>query len=567
MEATRLRERDGDVKPSSGATKQAGPPPTGKTRIWHDRTGQFRVEAEFKGFENGKIRLHKLNGVTIEVPSEKMSPEDIEYIAKMTGTSRSKASPPEAESRRSSARPVSTTVDPPARTARSSRPDPQPKKYVDWFEFFLNAGCDMDDCTRYGNAFEKDKIDDSILPDMRPDTLRALGLREGDIIRVMKAIEKGNWTAKSPGDEPRVKDQIRADEEYAQRVQAAELAGQKPPPPPGPLPQKRPVAPAPNIFSGPGGVLKDNTRRGRPTAATRSASINVDEDRLASASDQLRSSPTVTTPGGRTPSPNLLDISSSSSATKGHSFEDDAWTVRPSSTNPISPVAAVTPPAAPASAPPNTASTITAPTPTLAAPTVAAPARASTTSPTLASSQTTTEQDLLAKIENLRRAPSAPIPATQPPQFQQPSNPSLFNQVANTPSLAPQPTGFYPSLTPPLNNVRGPFAPVPANEAVLLKPLIPITTGLNGFVPTRPTNGSNTFIPRPLLSQPTGYAPTLMSQPTGYPGMMPMMSQPTGLPFGFAPMVGAPPVPALPPQFNPGWYIIFTYYELANLHF
>jgi hypothetical protein len=55
-------------------------PSTDKTRIWHDRSGQFRAEAEFKGMKNGKIRLLKRNGVTIEVPSEKMSPEDMRYI-------------------------------------------------------------------------------------------------------------------------------------------------------------------------------------------------------------------------------------------------------------------------------------------------------------------------------------------------------------------------------------------------------------------------------------------------------------------------------------------------------
>jgi SLA1 homology domain 1, SHD1 len=43
------------------------------------------VEAEFKGLYDGKILLHKLNGVTIGVPSEKMSPEDMKYIARITG--------------------------------------------------------------------------------------------------------------------------------------------------------------------------------------------------------------------------------------------------------------------------------------------------------------------------------------------------------------------------------------------------------------------------------------------------------------------------------------------------
>ncbi|KAH9031353.1 hypothetical protein EDB85DRAFT_1836537, partial [Lactarius pseudohatsudake] len=55
--------------------------------------------------------------------------------------------------------------------------------------FFLNAGYDVDDCTRYASSFERDKIASSILPDITEGTLRTLGLREGDIIRVAKVIE------------------------------------------------------------------------------------------------------------------------------------------------------------------------------------------------------------------------------------------------------------------------------------------------------------------------------------------------------------------------------------------
>jgi len=52
-------------------------------RVWHDRSGQFRVEAAFLGFNNTKLRLQKFNGVIVEVPSEKMSIEDMRYIEEM----------------------------------------------------------------------------------------------------------------------------------------------------------------------------------------------------------------------------------------------------------------------------------------------------------------------------------------------------------------------------------------------------------------------------------------------------------------------------------------------------
>ncbi|KAH9042298.1 hypothetical protein EDB84DRAFT_917488 [Lactarius hengduanensis] len=41
--------------------------PSRNTREWHNRAGQFRVEAAFLGYENGVLRLHKVDGVVIGV--------------------------------------------------------------------------------------------------------------------------------------------------------------------------------------------------------------------------------------------------------------------------------------------------------------------------------------------------------------------------------------------------------------------------------------------------------------------------------------------------------------------
>jgi hypothetical protein len=138
--------------------------------------------------------------------------------------------------------------------------------------------------------------------------------------------------------------------------------------------------------------------------------------------------------------------------------------------------------------------------------------------------------------------------------------------------LYAQQTGMF---SPAMQNApRGPFAPVPANQA-LLQPLLPTTTGFNSFVPTRPmSTGSPCANPSPfanpapqpsfMQSQPTGYPgagmsqPSLMAQPTGFAGNSYMgnqqpsfaapglMSQPTGMPMGgfgagpTAPMMSQP---------------------------
>ena len=48
-----------------------------KVRTWTDRSGSFKVDAEFILIKDGKIHLHKVNGVKIAVPVTKMSVEDL----------------------------------------------------------------------------------------------------------------------------------------------------------------------------------------------------------------------------------------------------------------------------------------------------------------------------------------------------------------------------------------------------------------------------------------------------------------------------------------------------------
>jgi len=169
------------------------PPDPSQTREWRDRTGQFRVEAAFLGYKNGVLRLHKVNGVVIEVPSEKMSLEDIRYVEKVMGrggsTSRKVVDDDDDDDEPLGKRQQS------AQSAAAPQKKPPP---IDWFEFFLNAGCDVDDCTRYATSFERDKIDESILLDISEGTLRTLGLREGDIIRITKAIDARRPKPASP---------------------------------------------------------------------------------------------------------------------------------------------------------------------------------------------------------------------------------------------------------------------------------------------------------------------------------------------------------------------------------
>ncbi|KXN90257.1 Actin cytoskeleton-regulatory complex protein SLA1 [Leucoagaricus sp. SymC.cos] len=559
-------------------------PPAEHVRTWHDRTGQFRVDAAFLGFSNGKLRLHKINGVIVEVPSEKMSLNDMKFVEKLTRKSRGSSSGqdrrpsdddiPLATLQNSISSPPRSQI-PPASSQTHKRKGPR----IDWFDFFLSAGCDMDDCTRYASAFDRDKIDESILPDITDSTMRSLGLREGDIIRVKKAIERRRPGENMEKHSTYIQQQMKKDEELAKQLQAQENAGGST------------RTPAPNLFAGAGGVLK-NPRRGRKET-TKTLPTNVDLNALSSASEQINrtASPQANSPTTRPGSApiQLTKVNSPLHPTPS-GFDDDAWAPRPSSTKPTTasapspsssapaaPALAPTPPAPPSSAPPATS----APAHTPAAPATAVPPAPTSGTPSKGPSQTTESDvfDQLARLSQLRvtsqsSAQSQPqqqpnsTPVVAPPSFSAglgmgnlaiPISQALAAQQAGLIQSSPQP---QPQSQPqiqaqqphqPYNGPRGPFAPVPANQG-LLQPLIPTQTGFNSFVPTRPTNNPS---PSSLAfqNQQSPNSSFMAPQPTGMPGglgihqQQPMMSQPTGLPgsgfssspFGSGSMMNASP--------------------------
>ncbi|KAG6900949.1 hypothetical protein C0993_004386 [Termitomyces sp. T159_Od127] len=509
-------------KPSSSSGRPSGElsrPPPDKTRIWHDRSGQFRVEAAFLGFINGKLRLHKVNGVIVEVPSEKMSFEDMKYIERLM----SKKSRPETR-QKVSEDDIPLALSRPGQTAsRSSPPKAAPK--IDWFDFFLSAGCDLDDCTRYAAAFEKDKLDETLMPDITDETMRLLGVREGDIIRIKKAIEKRKPTDNLYKPSARIQEQVLRDEELARKLQAQESGAR---------------ASAPNLFSaGPGGVLKTQTRRGRPTPSKSMPPTSVDLNAISAIPTtseviQRTSSPRVSTPTGAPTSsaaPNAPPRSNSAvPAVSG--FEDDAWTNRPSSTKPLvgtpAPRASSATPAQPPVAPPP----VEIPALAVAPPNVTAPTSTPATAPPPTTSThslaNTTEDDVFKKLARygemrkqatpVQAPPSASPPVVIPPSFQgglgMGSSPTPMGQLLQAPVVS------SPQQPAPYNGPRGPFAPVPANQT-LLQPLIPTQTGFSGMIPTRGPSSASPFsnnVPSSFLNpQPTGFPPahSLVSQPTG----------------------------------------------------
>ncbi|KAG7096990.1 hypothetical protein E1B28_004385 [Marasmius oreades] len=485
---------------SSGGKPEHGFPPAERVRTWHDRTGQFRVDAALLSFKDGKLRLHKTNGVTVEVPSEKMSAEDMKFIEKYYNKKKS-SKPADDEDNIPLAHQKS-------RAAPAASAKPKKAMTIDWFDFFLQAGCDLDDCTRYATSFERERVDETQVGDLTEGVMRTLGLREGDIMRVKKATEKYKPTSQK---DPR-EDQIKHDEALAKQLEAQESGGSSSKPP--------------NLFAeGPGGVLKNSTKRVRPQPS-KSLPAHVDLDVISAASAEIQrtSSPQLLSPDRAKSTASPVQPPPRSSSTLG--FDDDAWTNRPSSTKPLAPTTPGTTTARAPSAPPAAAAAASDPP---AAPHLSPPK-------TLAN---TTEADIFDQLTRLselkKNTPvQSPPQATSPPVNPTPP-PTTFSSGLGM-GASPVPMGqlqTQQTSTPqPYNGPRGPFAPVPANQQ-LLQPLVPTQTGFAGFVPTRATN-MNFGTPSPVPSFQTGMpgSQLMMSNATGIPASQSLISQPTGMPFG-----------------------------------
>lgn len=217
-EREKIREKDRVEREKASSKRDSSDksmPNYHRVRTWIDSSGSFKVEAEFLGCVEGKIHLHKTNGVKIAVGATKLSIEDLEYVEKVTGTSledykeevhRQNAKRKAAQEKKQGRKQGRDETPPPpisksATAAINEIPPPQPSRPksgsttqvsepdYDWFDFFLTCGVDIGNCQRYALNFSREQMDEKIIEDINPSLLRTLGLREGDIIRVMKYLD------------------------------------------------------------------------------------------------------------------------------------------------------------------------------------------------------------------------------------------------------------------------------------------------------------------------------------------------------------------------------------------
>lgn len=424
-----------------GTDEAPGPDP-GKTRQWTDRTKTFSVEAQFIGLQDGKIHLHKMNGVKIAVPISKMSVEDLEYVEKATGVSLDEDKPL-SDIRQRSQRAESDKPDG-KRAGASVHPE------YDWFDFFLKAGVGPHQCERYAQNFLKDSMDESVLPDIGPDTLRTLGLKEGDILRVMRYIDS---TQGRTGSKAKLRNVSFGGEEVIGNGEDTQGG----------------------IFSGPGGTLRNNTRKARPAPAVQTSDV-VD----AKAFEQKDTSK----PPERKPSPPPAE--SEKPVERG--FDDDAWEVKQPKQ----------------------------------------PARPSSAAAKPAASQPSAEKPLAGAMADLSvlHPPLQPSPPQQTPASQAPAPPMQPQPTdSQAPPQQPQPTGATPGFFSQLGQQGQQTAqPTGFQQQPRQRPQPPQNMGQNSLIPPPPQRPLSA--PQNFSQQNSLGAPPLQPQLTGVPQQGPQAAPP-----------------------------------------
>ncbi|KAL7930932.1 hypothetical protein V8C35DRAFT_311784 [Trichoderma chlorosporum] len=429
----RPRRENGRNDSGSHASSKSKPDAS-KVRVWTDRSKSFSVEAQFLGLKDGKLHLHKMNGVKIAVPIAKMSHDDLVYVENLTGISLDDERPL-ADVKRASA---SKLTEKPKSTPVGASVDKKPE--YDWFQFFLSCDVAVGLCERYAQAFTRDSMDESVLPDVDAGVLRNLGLREGDIIKVMRTLDAKFGRSKVNGD---------ADG---------------------------------GLFSGPGGALRNNTRKGRPAPAVQTG--DVVDAAVFSTKDASNSGETAAKPASP-PSP------AKEPKRPAGGFDDDAWDVKPSKqeqhTQPQPP--------APAAEAPKSVEPTPAPAPTPAALTGSLQELSLLTTP-LEPSKIEPPPQPLAPLQSEPQVPAAqqPLLGASPSFFSTVPQP---NQVV---SAQPSLTGVH--ISPKSLGRQRPLAPSispPVQGSLVVPP-----------PPQRPLSAPQSTLPQGMFA-----APALVPQVTG----------------------------------------------------
>ena len=145
--------------------------------------------AEYRGIADGKVELHKENGHTIFVPISKLSHDSKKFLQTISGNAVLKEQ----------VQKVVPVIPATPIVSKTPKQNVAAENYsyngFDWKAWLVKAGVSPYDASTYAAKFVQQNLDESILEDVDKETLRAMQISEGDIIRIRRATKLPKMTA------------------------------------------------------------------------------------------------------------------------------------------------------------------------------------------------------------------------------------------------------------------------------------------------------------------------------------------------------------------------------------
>lgn len=132
------------------------------------------MDAVLLGISDGKVQLHKSNGVKISVKLDKLSEGDMDYLMTLPGNENLVVGAGKA----AAVAPRVSAVQGSGGVANDA--------CGEWTAWLLRCGVPANDAARYAETFSQQNLDVSLIKDIDRDVLRTLKVSEGDIIRIKK---------------------------------------------------------------------------------------------------------------------------------------------------------------------------------------------------------------------------------------------------------------------------------------------------------------------------------------------------------------------------------------------
>ncbi|KAI3659533.1 hypothetical protein MP638_005219 [Amoeboaphelidium occidentale] len=177
-----------ESEPSSRPVSVANVAVPTELREWADKTGTFKVEAKFVGFneKEDKVLLIKKNNVKIGVPFDKLSLSDLEFLFQETKNAKVKVALDKAQIKSPGKKSRSLEQSPVEEPPKKGNPPLDPIKGYDWNAYLTKCGIDSVSARQYAQTFEKEKMGHDAIEGFNRDLLKSLGVAEGHIIKILK---------------------------------------------------------------------------------------------------------------------------------------------------------------------------------------------------------------------------------------------------------------------------------------------------------------------------------------------------------------------------------------------